>query len=201
MTGNRIPDGLANLPPDQVAGHFDQAMTAVVDSEGAVRGAPVDGAIGAEGPAQALSPEAVAVIHEGAARPRRRLPHRRKTVAVKIRHDDVDYTVNFGVDPADGSIVEMFLDGSGKAGPMQAVLDDGTVRRVMVDAPAVSDPAKALLDDAAAIISLALQSGVPLAAMVSIVGMRIGDPGNGFASIIGAALGEAVKLARQPMLL
>jgi len=201
MTGSRIPEGLANLPPDQVAGHFDQAVMAVVDSEGAVRGAPEDGAIGAEGPASAMSPAAVTIIHEGVATPRRRLPYRRKTIAVKLRHDDIDYVVNFGVDPADGRIVEMFLDGSGKAGPMQAVLDDGTVRRVMVDAPAVSDPAKVVLDDAAAIISLALQSGVPLTAMVSIVGMRIGDPGNGFASIIGAALGEAVKLAREPTLL
>jgi hypothetical protein len=174
VTGLKNPENLAHLSPDQLAGHLDQAQLATTDSEGVALGR--SDLVNTDVPSPPLSDAAQALI-QSPAPTRQRLPDRRQTIGLTLAHEGVDYEVDFGLAP-----------------------DSGTVREIFIDAPPSAAVDRTLIHDAVAIISMALQSGISAASLMSIVGFKLGEPGNGFASILGVALGEAVKLDREPKL-
>jgi hypothetical protein len=168
----------SNLSPDRLAGHLDQASLAVVDSEGPVLG-PRPAGDEVDAPALDAATHALVDLGRPPAPSRRRLPDRRQTICLDIVHDGVRYAVDFGLHPQDGKVSEIFV-----AGPSDADHDD------------------ALLQDLAAIVSLALQSGITAEALLGIVGRRSAEPGaEAFASVIGATLEQAAKINREPKLL
>lgn len=95
---------------------------------------------------------------------RARLPHRREAITEEIAVSTPDggetrFQATVGLDPATGAAREVFLSGA-RDGSMLA----------------------AILDDASVVISVALQHGVPLAALAKSVRREPHD------SVVGAAL-------------
>ncbi len=104
---------------------------------------------------------------------RRRLPTRRPTVTVRIEAADIAAHATVGFDPALGCPREIFLRPTGGAKTGSGV--------------------DYLLDDAAVAISLALQCGVPAAALGKAMGRT---PEGAPASIVGATLDLIVDEGR-----
>ena len=117
---------------------------------------------------------------------RQRLPNRRPAHTETLEVAGQVFTATIGFDPADGTPQEMFLT-AGKEGSLL----------------------NALLADAAVIISIALQNGVPAAALAKSVGrlpagpvapagLESPRPGRVAASPIGAALDLVSAFEREP---
>jgi len=160
------PDFPANLPPEKIAGHLDQANFATVDSEGPPLGAHGSRRETVDQPP--LSADATALLLQPSPT-RHRLPERREVTRLKVVFKGHDYYVDFG-HGSDGKVWEVFLSGPSD----------------------VTDVA--LMQDTAALVSLAMQYGVPTEAMMNVVGRQdAGGEAAGFASIIGEALAQAHK--------
>ncbi len=117
---------------------------------------------------------------------RSRLPNRRPAYTETLEVDGQAFEATVGCDPEDGSPRELFLT-AGKEGSML----------------------NALLADAAVVISIALQHGIPAAALTKSVGWFPADrvtpadlegprPGRVPASPIGAALDLVSSFERKP---
>ena len=117
---------------------------------------------------------------------RRRLPNRRLSHTETLQVDGQVFTATVGFDPEDGSPHELFLT-TGKEGSML----------------------NALLADAAVVISIALQHGIPAAALTKSIGRLPAGPvtpadlegpwpGRVPASPIGAALDLVSVFERKP---
>lgn len=108
---------------------------------------------------------------------RHRLPNRRPSETVEIEIEGQTFAVTLGFDPADGSVLEVFISGS-KPGSQR----------------------DAELDDAAILLSRCLQAGMTAAEMwtsMSRLPTAYDKPATEPASAIGAALRLIVGLERE----
>lgn len=100
---------------------------------------------------------------------RKKLPDRHESIIEKIEFAGVKYHLGFSYDPAEPRVAAVWVDG-----------------------PKAGSDLQAACHDAAAVVSIALQYGIPVAELADTVDMPHGQP----VSTLGAVLQKAAEVDR-----